>query len=160
MAEDRVIDLEEDKEIFRLGLKAIRSPKKTFQREIELPLSLQFLFLISVMTGIIFTLASALKIGIRPPVLLQLTVKISLSIFQFLIIIPVFVILETSLFYLPMKAVFDTDFKEVLSVISVSSVMLPFIVFSALLPRPLPAIAMLPGIYMLYIQFRGLMEIT
>lgn len=159
MAENNTISLREDKELLELGLNAIRSPQKAFKGDVELSLSLQFLFIISVITGVVFPLASLMQTGTTAPASISvLFVNLALSLFEFLLIIPTFVLLETALLYFPMKAVFGTGFREVFSVMAVSSATIPFTVFSILLPRPYTMVALIPGLYMIYIQARGLSE--
>lgn len=67
MAENNIISLGEDKELLNLGLNTIKRPQKAFKRHLELSLSLQFLFLISVITGVVFPLASLMQMGKTVP---------------------------------------------------------------------------------------------
>lgn len=149
------IDLEEDAEMYSLILQSVKNPSVAFNEDPSLGIVLQTLFVSSIASGLLYPLGRLTGSGTLP-LGQDLTVVFALSIFQFLLIVPVVISLEAILVLFPLRILGRIEIIQVFKASSLGASVAPLVALTAALPQPLTATVLIPLAYMFYIQSVGI----
>lgn len=157
MKGETTIDTGEDRKIFSVIFGSLIHPQKVFGRDPSLSIVSQTLLHLCFVSGILYPIGRIFATGSATG---SMTVVFALSIIQFCLIIPSLIILESLALFIPLKVLKGVRFTEVFKPVVISMSPAPITVLLVALPRPIPAAALIPMSYILYLQVIGIRHYT